>query len=190
MNIWYKENTCWSRAFVAGGLVHRASLPRAPFFSGAQMEETAVPVSPGPYSEFMNKYASDSTITGAIAGMLNYTNALTGRGETITNVVDDFMWIGKTLTNRHLRPGNMWAAMQLEMLQELGITHIVACTSYGDTVRFHPDHFKYLVITLDDIPESDLSVYFHQSTHFIKECEENKGKVLVHCAQGEHTLRV
>lgn len=78
----------------------------------------------------------------------------------------------------------MWAAMQLEDLKQLGITHIVGCTSYGDAIRFHPDHFKYLIITLDDIPESDLSVYFDQTNSFIKECEDSKGKILIHCAQG------
>jgi dual specificity phosphatase 12 len=78
----------------------------------------------------------------------------------------------------------MWAAMQEPLLQELGVTHILGCTSYGDSIRFFPDDFKYLVITLDDIPESDLSVHFEQTTNFIKECEETKGKILVHCAQG------
>eukprot|EP01127_Copromyxa_protea_P015490 TRINITY_DN4464_c0_g1_i1.p1 TRINITY_DN4464_c0_g1~~TRINITY_DN4464_c0_g1_i1.p1 ORF type:complete len:607 (+),score=123.75 TRINITY_DN4464_c0_g1_i1:199-1821(+) len=78
----------------------------------------------------------------------------------------------------------MWAAKQLDNLKELGITHILGCTSYGDIIRFHPNDFKYLVITLDDIPESDLSVHFHEATKFIQEAEEAKGKILVHCAQG------
>lgn len=78
----------------------------------------------------------------------------------------------------------MWAAKQLEQLQELGITHVLGCTSYGDSIRFHPEHFKYMVITLDDIPESDLSVYFEETTEFIRACKECEGKILVHCAQG------
>jgi hypothetical protein len=50
-------------------------------------------VSPGPYSEFISKYGTEHMIAG-IAGVMNYTNAVTGRGETITNILSDFMWIG------------------------------------------------------------------------------------------------
>ena len=78
--------------------------------------------------------------------------------------------------------GNYSTSTNLELLQNLGITHIIPVIP-----TFNPpfqDKFKYYHIPAYDDESQDLSTYFEKSNQYIREVLENKGKVLIHCMVG------
>jgi len=78
--------------------------------------------------------------------------------------------------------GSISASYNLNILKELGITHVVSVIA-GYEPPF-PSDFKYLVINALDNENNDLSNIFDESNTFIDQCLEDGGKVLIHCAAG------
>lgn len=83
--------------------------------------------------------------------------------------------------------GPLQAAKSLDILQGLGVTHIVcirdAKEAFSVKPRF-PDHFRYLVVDLADSEEQNLIRYFPAAKRFIDDAIRAEGRVLVHCNGG------
>ncbi|XP_072484204.1 dual specificity protein phosphatase 13B-like [Notamacropus eugenii] len=86
--------------------------------------------------------------------------------------------------------GDLWAARNLTMLQNQGITHILNAAHGGLGVSTGSSYYCHLPVTYHGIqafddPAFDLSVFFHEAANFIQGAlETSEGKVLVHCAMG------
>lgn len=83
--------------------------------------------------------------------------------------------------------GPLQAAKSLDVLQGLGITHVVcirdAKEAFSVKPRF-PDVFRYLVVDLADSEEQNLIRYFPTAKAFIDNAIQDGGRVLVHCNGG------
>jgi len=78
--------------------------------------------------------------------------------------------------------GSHLAAQNKKALQELGITHVLAC--HGRAPLF-PDDFKYMVLYLNDNDDQqDLTSYFSTTNLFLENVITAKEAVLVHCVRG------
>jgi len=78
--------------------------------------------------------------------------------------------------------GNYSTSTNLQLLKDLGITHIVSVIP-----SFNPpflDKFNYLHIQAYDDESQDIKQYFEMSNEFIKKCLNEGGKVLIHCMVG------
>ena len=77
---------------------------------------------------------------------------------------------------------NYSTSTNLELLQDLGITHIITVIP-----SFNPpflDKFKYLHIEAYDDEWQDMISFFKETNSFIENCLVNNGKVLIHCMVG------
>ena len=74
--------------------------------------------------------------------------------------------------------GDYEGALRKEKLLEFGITHILVCGTF--LVEFHPSHFKYMTIEIDDSDDQDIMQYFDKTNKFIDESD----KVFIHCRAG------
>lgn len=83
--------------------------------------------------------------------------------------------------------GPLQASKSLETLQSLGVTHIVcirdAKEAFSVRPRF-PDHFKYMVLDVEDSEEQNLIRLFPGAKQFIDNAIQGGGRVLVHCNGG------
>ncbi|KAH9841506.1 phosphatases II [Rhodofomes roseus] len=83
--------------------------------------------------------------------------------------------------------GPLQASKSLPILQELGVTHIVcirdAKEAFSVRPRF-PEHFRYMVLDVQDSEEQNLIRLFPQAKQFIDEAVAAGGRVLVHCNGG------
>lgn len=62
--------------------------------------------------------------------------------------------------------GNYKAAYELAPLLSLGITHIL---TIGEELKlFHPDHFQYKYVQLQDLVNSNIIKHFEECHTFIK----------------------
>ena len=78
--------------------------------------------------------------------------------------------------------GNYSTTTNLELLQNIGITHIVSVIS-----QFNPPFpklFTYLHCYAYDDQSQDISQYFNNSNAFIANALLNSGKILIHCMAG------
>ena len=78
--------------------------------------------------------------------------------------------------------GNYSTSTNLELLKNVGITHIISVIP-----TFNPpfsDKFKYLHIQAYDDQTQDLSQYFENCNAFIGDVLNESGKVLIHCMVG------
>ena len=78
--------------------------------------------------------------------------------------------------------GNYSTTTNLELLQNIGITHIVSVIS-----QFNPPFpklFTYLHCYAYDDQSQDISQYFNNSNEFIANALLNRGKILIHCMAG------
>ena len=78
--------------------------------------------------------------------------------------------------------GNYSTSTNLELLKNVGITHIISVIP-----TFNPpfsDKFKYLHIQAYDDQTQDLSQYFQNCNAFISDVLSEGGKVLIHCMVG------
>ena len=78
--------------------------------------------------------------------------------------------------------GNYSTSTNLELLKNVGITHIISVIP-----TFNPpfsDKFKYLHIQAYDDQTQDLSQYFQNCNAFIENVLNEGGKVLIHCMVG------
>ena len=78
--------------------------------------------------------------------------------------------------------GSEWNATNLEEMTENQITHVLNITREID--NFYPAVFTYLNIREYDTEETDLLKYWDRTFHFINDCQEAGGRVLVHCKMG------
>ena len=78
--------------------------------------------------------------------------------------------------------GSMESSTDKNILQNLGITHIVVAGSY--LKKNFPDTFQYYSIEINDADYENISQYFNNSFDFIDNAISNNGKVLIHCAAG------
>lgn len=77
--------------------------------------------------------------------------------------------------------GDMKTAQNKKLLEQTGVTHILAVCEVGKAV--YPD-FKYLLIPAADNPDFDIKQYFHECLIFIHTARKSGGTVLVHCFAG------
>ncbi|XP_062502970.1 dual specificity protein phosphatase 19-like isoform X2 [Corticium candelabrum] len=81
----------------------------------------------------------------------------------------------------HVFIGSQDVAHNLELLQSVGITHILNVAT-GISNAF-PENFIYQNIEILDLPDEDIWPHLLESFSFIQE-GLNEGKVLVHCNAG------
>lgn len=80
--------------------------------------------------------------------------------------------------------GNMWHAQSKQVIQKLGITHVVNASLDVENV-FANEGVLYLEVKIKDRPEADISAYFDSTFQFIESAKRmHHGRVLVHCTQG------
>ena len=77
---------------------------------------------------------------------------------------------------------NYSTSTNLELLQDLGITHIISVIPTFNPP--FPDKFKYLHIEAYDDDWQDMTSFFKETNSFIENCLINNGKVLIHCMVG------
>lgn len=80
--------------------------------------------------------------------------------------------------------GNKISATNTTKLKEFGITHIVVCGDEFTIDMTMRKNFKYLQIKIGDVEFLDIKQFFPSCYDYIKQCIDNKGKVLVHCSAG------
>jgi len=83
--------------------------------------------------------------------------------------------------------GPFQASKSLELLQGLHITHIVCIRDAKEAFSVKPrfqEHFKYLVLDVEDNEEQNLIRLFPGAKAFIDQAIAERGRVLVHCNGG------
>ena len=93
------------------------------------------------------------------------------------STIDDF-----NLVYPNIYIGNYSTTTNLQLLQSIGITHIISIIP-----KFNPpfpDLFTYLYFSAYDDQKQNIKQYFNTSNEFIKQVLRNKGKVLIHCMAG------
>jgi hypothetical protein len=80
--------------------------------------------------------------------------------------------------DEHVYIGDEDSARDIEVLQGLGITHILIAGSY---MRAYLTNMNYKQLPLEDSLEQNLTNYLSDALAYIENAE---GKVLVHCAAG------
>jgi len=83
--------------------------------------------------------------------------------------------------------GPFQASKSLELLQGLNITHIVCIRDAKEAFSVKPrfqEHFKYLVLDVEDNEDQNLIRLFPGAKTFIDEAIAEGGRVLVHCNGG------
>ena len=78
--------------------------------------------------------------------------------------------------------GSVFAATELETLEEKKITHILTMGSYMDP-KF-PEKFEYKIWEIDDDENANIKKYFQEGIEFIENALESGGCVFVHWAAG------
>ncbi|GMF42428.1 unnamed protein product [Phytophthora fragariaefolia] len=93
-------------------------------------------------------------------------------------IIDNFLFLG-----------NMWQAQCQQVVQHLGITHVVNATLDIGNV-FEQDGIKYFNAKLPDKPDANITRFFDAAYEFIAKAERSTSvdgrpcRVLVHCTQG------
>jgi hypothetical protein len=80
--------------------------------------------------------------------------------------------------DEHVYIGDEDSARDIEVLQGLGITHILIAGSY---MRAYLTNMNYKQLPLEDSLEQNLTNYLSDALAYIENAE---GKILVHCAAG------
>lgn len=84
--------------------------------------------------------------------------------------------------------GNMWQAGSKEVVEDLGITHVVNATEDLGNV-FEGDGVRYHEVKIPDVDAADISAFFNNTFAFIEGAMATRSaarphRVLVHCTQG------
>lgn len=78
--------------------------------------------------------------------------------------------------------GQYESAKDLDLLLKYRITHIL---NVSEVANFHQAHFCYMNCPgLKDDNDANAAKWFMPTREFIDRCEENKGKIFIHCASG------
>jgi hypothetical protein len=78
--------------------------------------------------------------------------------------------------------GQYESAQDLDLLLKHKITHVLNVSR--EVPNFHQAHFVYMQCDLKDENDQNAAKWFMPTKDFIHRCEENKGKIFVHCASG------
>jgi protein-tyrosine phosphatase len=81
----------------------------------------------------------------------------------------------------NLYVSSLQVARDKKLLKANGITHIVNASQCANA---HDVDFAYLAIDIDGDEESDINRHFTRVSRFICTALVNRGKVLLHCAEG------
>ncbi|KAG3009778.1 hypothetical protein PC120_g15465 [Phytophthora cactorum] len=93
------------------------------------------------------------------------------------------------IVDKFLFLGNMWQAQCKQVIQDLGITHVVNATRKVANV-FENDGVKYINAKLDDKPDENITQFFNSTYEFIAQAQRSTTadrkpcRVLVHCTHG------
>lgn len=77
--------------------------------------------------------------------------------------------------------GSWKEACHLDLLLNMGITHILNCSGLKN---MYPEKFEYMKIDIEDDENTNIAKYFNKANRFICNTLVKKGKVLVHCFAG------
>lgn len=115
----------------------------------------------------------DEIAVGPAVGGLTRTRSGTHNLNYPNEILEGFLFLG-----------NMWHAQSKQVIDHLGITHIVnASLDIGDL--FENDGVKYHGVKIKDKADSDISAFFDSTYAFIESAKRTQhGRVLVHCTQG------
>jgi len=83
--------------------------------------------------------------------------------------------------------GPFAASKSLEILKQLGVTHIVCIRDAKEAFSVrprYPDQFTYMVLDVEDNEEQNLIRLFPGAKQFIDQAINSGGRVLVHCNGG------
>jgi len=90
--------------------------------------------------------------------------------------------MGYSVISKNLIVGDYKSAQDLNQLQSLGVTHIVAC---GFERGFFVRNFRYFLVNILDAPTSNLLQHLPRATNFIKRALDENGVVYIHCVHGQ-----
>lgn len=80
--------------------------------------------------------------------------------------------------------GNFWQANNAQVIQDLGITHVINMGAFSDD-RTLFDHVTYLDVDIKDRESVDIRKEFAHTVAFIQRAARSKHtRVLIHCVQG------
>lgn len=80
--------------------------------------------------------------------------------------------------------GDRQTARDMDLLKQLGITHIVNATSELRNYFEKEPGFQYIAVPVQDTDHSNISQYFDETNVFIHDAVKTGHSVLVHCQQG------
>lgn len=87
-----------------------------------------------------------------------------------SEVIDGFMWLGSDLVAR-----------DEEMLQKVGITHVINCAADYSQNYLQAKGVTYKAYHLKDHVREDIQCVFYDAIEFIQKARDAGGKVYVHC---------
>lgn len=79
--------------------------------------------------------------------------------------------------------GSADAAMDGELLEKIGVTHILTVAPLPDYKPPVP-HAKHLCLHILDLPETELAEYYEKAFSFLDDAVAVNGRALVHCNAG------
>ena len=91
---------------------------------------------------------------------------------------------GPCLLTKHIVLGGRDDASSLEVLNEMGITHILNMAQQLPCYHEATKKFIYLHIPLQDTVDTDVTAVMPVAARFIKNVEAKGGRVLIHCISG------
>ncbi len=91
-----------------------------------------------------------------------------------------------TLVMDRVYVGGESPALNLSLLQKLGITHIVNCAADTTACAFEAEgHFKYLRVHINDSVNDGITSHIPSVFAFLDDClSRSEGCCLIHCTQG------
>ena len=84
--------------------------------------------------------------------------------------------------NEWLFLGSEWNASDVQVLERIGVTHVVNVSREID--NFFPNRFHYYNVRVYDDESSELLRYWNSVFKFIENAKQVNGRVLVHCKMG------
>lgn len=114
------------------------------------------------YNDFVRKHPY------LVTGTPQFSDA-----ELPSEILENFLYLG-----------SFNSASNRQTLRLLDITEIVNATDNCDMPFTSDTTLRYLHCPIDDDPKEDISVHFEPAITFLKEAEEARKKVLIHCKMG------
>ena len=89
---------------------------------------------------------------------------------------------GLSIITNNVVLGGRDEANNRDLMRKYGVTHVLNVSK--QLKNFHPDDFVYLKINCLDADNYNIVADFEPARNFIKQVEDCKGRVLVHCIAG------